>query len=97
MQRVFIVDLEAPWQDIREVECEIISGKKFTWAETPRGRRHLLGSSAFFMRKSAEHSQRDRVRAVARNGALQWIAPYRMERARLWLGTFAAKGLSRQG
>lgn len=52
MKKVFIVDLQRPWRPIREVECEIVSGKKLVWADD--GHRHLLGASAFFVRKGAE-------------------------------------------
>lgn len=52
MKKVFIVDLQRPWRPIREVECEIVSGKKFVWADDDH--RHLLGASAFFVRKGAE-------------------------------------------
>lgn len=57
-QYVNVVDLKRPWRRIAHEPCLIVVGKRFTWAEDCRGKRHLLGASAFYTRKGATLKKR---------------------------------------
>lgn len=58
LHRVFVVDLVRPTRKIIEIDAMIIVAEKRTWAETPSGRRHLVGTSAFYTLQSAERAKR---------------------------------------
>jgi len=58
IQRVFIFQPAHPTRRIIEIDAMVIVTEKCTWAETPAGRRHLLGSSAFFTKAAAERAKR---------------------------------------
>lgn len=71
-QKIFL--LRRPTSKIREIECEIDVCEKFTWARDKHGKRHLLGTSAFFTLKAAERSK---------FGALQKVVE-KTQLARIW-------------
>lgn len=74
VKKVYIVDLARPWRPITEMECPIVDGKKFVWAEN-RERRHLLGASAFFMSSSACNKRKQCLEKIVGNGYLRWAQP----------------------
>ena len=69
-QKVFIV--RNALARIRETEVEIVCGPKMTWA-LRGGKRHLLGTTAFFTRKAAEVRKLGLLRKVADNPVLDNI------------------------
>lgn len=62
--KVWITLATEPLRNIREVECEIVVCKKTSWAILPTGRRTLLGTGAFYTRKSAEKMKLGRLRKI---------------------------------
>ena len=60
---VYLFDLKRPWREPYSAPCTLVI-RKWSWAIDPRGKRHLVGASAFFTEASA---------ARARIGALQKI------------------------
>lgn len=55
--KVYYVNLQRPWRTILEVEADIVTCEKFTWAIDNYGKRRLLGASAFFTLASAERAK----------------------------------------
>lgn len=72
-QRVFVTI--RPTAPIREWNAEIHVCKMMTWAELPSGRRCLLGTTAFFTRKSAEVRKLGMLRKVVATTALRFLHP----------------------
>lgn len=56
LRKVFLVSSASPTRKIREVEVALIT-RKFCWAEEANGRRHLVGSTAFFTLVAAERAK----------------------------------------
>lgn len=101
--RVWIMNPAAPLRKIRQVECEIVTCEKTTWAErivlrdvngvAPRGRRHLLGTSAFYTVKAAERAKRGALQKLVDAGPHGYYgAAQRWDAARTQLKNFAANG-----
>lgn len=88
-QHVFIVNLRRPWHLIAHEECEIISGKKFTWAQRTTGRRCLLGGSAFYLKAGAARRKMSRLNEDAFN---RWASPRRRSAALEELATIKKTG-----
>ena len=66
MKNAYLLDLRHPTRKIIEVDAEIKKCEKWTWA-IYNGRRHLLGSSAFFTEAAAVRSQIGLLEQVVRN------------------------------
>lgn len=60
-QNCFIVNLRSPLCKIKFEEVFIKVCEKRTWAISKNGKRHLLGSSAFFTEDSANICKKDKL------------------------------------
>lgn len=91
--RVQVVFLVHGLRRIRELPCTILVSEKRTWAEEPCGRRHLLGTSAFFTAKAAEVRKLGELRKIAANPYPVWhVAGKAADGAKRQLKTYAEKG-----
>lgn len=98
--RVFIFQPAHPTRKIIEIDALILTLEKRTWAETPSGRRHQLGTSAFYTLQSAERAKRGALQKIIDNKAMSMmrqtaglyeLAQYQAQKFDL-LGTFNPKG-----
>lgn len=70
IKTLYIVDLARPWRPIEKLDCPIIEGKKFVWAEGKR-RRFLIGASAFFMETTARKRRTADLEKIVGNSYLR--------------------------
>lgn len=70
VQRIWIFQPAHPTRRIIETDALILVLEKRTWAETPSGRRHLLGSSSFFTKVAAERAKRGALAKIVETRAL---------------------------
>lgn len=91
-QRVFWVDLRHPTGTIREALATILICKKWTWAELPDGKRHLLGASAFFTRAGAERVKLAALYRVLRTKKVRDEFPGTYDRAKQQVAEYRATG-----
>lgn len=80
---VYIIDLRVPVRTIR-VRQAVITGTKWRWADV-NGKRHLIGSSAFFTLAAAQRSQRGLLEQIVKTRCLQYIHPHLYSTAKLLL------------
>lgn len=98
LHRVFIVNLTAPTRKIIELDAQILTLEKRTWAETASGKRHLLGTTAFYTLASAERAKRGALVKLTENSYLRRYNPgavsYAEHQLQIFdaLGTFNPKG-----
>lgn len=91
-QRVFIVPNAT--RRILETDAEILACEKWTWARVPDGRRFLLGSTAFYTKRSAVARKAWLLRQVAESGVLarMWRTQSMWANARKQLADYQASG-----
>lgn len=71
LHKVFIMDPARPTRKIMELEVQILTLAKRTWAETASGKRWLLGTSAFYTLASAERAKRGALVKITSDGYLR--------------------------
>mgnify|MGYP000965543464 CR=1 FL=1 len=71
LHRVFIFQPSQPTRKIIELDAQILTLEKRTWAETASGKRHLLGSSAFYTLAAAERAKRGALLKITETTALR--------------------------
>ena len=69
--RVFIFNPSKPTRRIVEMTCRVVVCDRTTWAEEPSGRRHLLGSSAFYTLKAAYRAKRGALEKILQTRVLE--------------------------
>ena len=86
---IFIVSAKHPCQKIKIVEAEVINPEKWTWA-VYKGRRHLVGTTAFYTFASAKRAKVSYLTKIANTSALSFIQPelYKKAQMLLKLGVF---------
>ena len=98
--RVFIFQPSRPTRKIVELEALILTLEKRTWAETASGKRHLLGTSAFYSMAAAERAKRGALvkimetpvlRRMSQTQGMVQLAEYQLSIYDR-LGTFNPKG-----
>ena len=79
----YILDLRAPWQDVKKKVCTQV-GNKFSWAQdtSKNHRRHLIGSSAFFLVCAAKRAQIGQLNKIIKYPMLPNVHPNFMEACR---------------
>ncbi len=77
---IFLVSAKHPCKKIRIVEAEVIKPEKWTWA-VYKGRRHLLGATAFYTFASAQRAKVGYLVKIVRTDALKIIQPYLYQKA----------------
>ena len=78
---VYIVSAKHPCRKIKEIDANVIHPGKFTWAEY-RGRRHLLGATAFYTQASAIRAKVGYLTKIAKTPALSLIQPHLYQNAK---------------
>lgn len=89
MTQVFIV--RSACRPIYAREAEIQRGK-FAWAVTKEGRRHLIGSTAFFTKSAAVRCKFALLMEFTKNTYLHFRFPTTLDMARRQLEEYKLKG-----